>query len=151
MGDGMGSGLKEWIVDALGEYDAQYGPYADELADGVLDKLTSAGWFLVRTGEGGEMTTYSDPDGDLVMGEFAFVTELEWFENDDDPTPLRRQRWVCVADDDGAYWPRGRMKCGRCGNDGAGCADCGGTGKNPTADAGFVPASPAARPSGEPG
>lgn len=40
------------------------------------------------------MTTYRRADGGDVIDEYAFVTGLEWFENDDEPTELIKEVWV---------------------------------------------------------
>lgn len=45
---------------------------------------------------GPTMTTYRCADGELVAGEFMFVTGLEWFETDDEPTELIKQTWRLV-------------------------------------------------------
>ena len=40
------------------------------------------------------MTTYKRVDGELICGEFGFVGELEWFEDDDEPTELIKEVWI---------------------------------------------------------
>ena len=52
---------------------------------------------LLVTTDRPTMTTYRRADGELIGGEYAFVTELEWFETDDDLTELVEERWECVA------------------------------------------------------
>lgn len=84
-----------------------------------------------------EMVTFSDPGGGEVADGFSFVTGTEWFEDNDDPTPLRRQRWVCVEDEVGVYFPTAPLLCDSCGGDG--CDECNDTGENPLRGAGFVP------------
>lgn len=39
-------------------------------------------------------TTYRRQDGESICDEYSFVTELEWFEDDDEPTDLIEERWV---------------------------------------------------------
>lgn len=39
-------------------------------------------------------TTYKRTDGEMIGGEFSFVTGLEWFDDDDEPTELLRETWV---------------------------------------------------------
>lgn len=46
--------------------------------------------------EGPTMITFRRADGELVAGEFMFVTGLEWFETDDEPTELVKQTWRLV-------------------------------------------------------
>lgn len=41
-----------------------------------------------------EMTTYHRADGELISGEFSFVTELEWFDYDEEPTELVEEVWT---------------------------------------------------------
>ena len=43
------------------------------------------------------MTTYKREDGEPICGEYSFVTELEWFESDDEPTDLVKETWVLVS------------------------------------------------------
>ncbi len=43
---------------------------------------------------GAEWTTYRRADGEMIYGEYTFVTELEWFESDDEPTDLIEETWV---------------------------------------------------------
>ncbi len=40
------------------------------------------------------MTTYRLVNGGLIAGEFSFVTEVDWFDADDDPTELIQEVWV---------------------------------------------------------
>lgn len=89
-----------------------------------------------------EMTTYSDPDGGEVCGEFSFVTSDDWFNDDTDPLPLRRQRWVCVADEVGTYYPDTVTLCPVCEGEeevaGETCEMCMGSGEHPMRGFGFV-------------
>ena len=39
---------------------------------------------------------YREADGSLVFGEFAFVTELDWFDDRSDEVRLVRQRWLLL-------------------------------------------------------
>lgn len=87
---------------------------------------------------GERMTTYEDPDG-LIYDEFSHVTGLEWFEDDDDPRPLRRQTWVLVEDVVGTHYPPGPLLCPVCEADDDSCYVCNGTGEHPYRGAGFVP------------
>lgn len=43
---------------------------------------------------GQEWTTYEMADGSLVCGEYAFVTELEFFDDNPEPTELVKAVWV---------------------------------------------------------
>ncbi len=42
------------------------------------------------------LTTYERADGEPIAGEFDFVTQLEWFEDDDEPTELIKRTWHLV-------------------------------------------------------
>lgn len=92
------------------------------------------------------MVTWSDPDGGEVCGEFSFVTDVAWFDEDTDPTPLRRQRWVCVEDEVGTYWPTSIQLCDACTGEGeiegdtgpVECPTCCGSGEHPLRGAGFI-------------
>ena len=100
----------------------------------------------MRPQDAGEMVTYSNPDGGLVLDEFSFITSTDWLDDDMAPTRLRRQRWVCVEDEVGDYWPAGVMLCPTCegegevvGNDGPEeCLTCLGSCEHPMRGAGFV-------------
>ena len=96
-----------------------------------------------------EMVTWSDPAGGNVAGtDYTFVTGPEWFDDLDDPAPVRRQRWVCVEDETGTYWPSSVVLCDACTgegelyppntNDVVECPACKGTGEHPMRGAGFV-------------
>ena len=96
-----------------------------------------------------EMVTWSDPDGGNVAGtDYTFVTGPEWFDDLDLPWPVRRQRWVCVEDEVGTYWPPGVVLCDACIGEGelfgsntngvVECPACKGTGEHPMRGAGFV-------------
>ena len=96
-----------------------------------------------------EMVTWSDPDGGTVADtDYTFVTGSEWFDDLDDPTPVRRQRWVCIEDETGTYWPPSVQLCDACTgegelyppntNDVVECPACKGTGEHPMRGAGFV-------------
>lgn len=39
---------------------------------------------------------YRMADGDLIYGEFSFVTDLEWWDERDREVKLVRQRWMLV-------------------------------------------------------
>ena len=85
-----------------------------------------------------EMETYSDPDGDEVVDGCSFATGTEWFDDSDEPTRLHRQRWVCVADETGTYYPPGLIVlCPSC--DGEGCPECYDSGEDLRSRFGFVP------------
>ena len=43
------------------------------------------------------MVTYRRADGEPVCGEYDFVTGLEWFEDDWEPTQLIEERWRRVT------------------------------------------------------
>jgi hypothetical protein len=49
------------------------------------------------------MTTYKREDGEPICGEYSFVTELEWFESDDEPTELVKETWVLVSSENITY------------------------------------------------
>lgn len=125
-----------------------YSTWCRTTAQDVLDALAAAGLRVVAEGHavidgvvvrlGERMTTYKDPDGGLVA-DYEFVTGLEWFEDEDDPRPLRRQTWVLVEDVVGTHYPSGPMLCPFCEDDDS-CSVCGGTGEHPYRHAGFVPA-----------
>jgi|JI10StandDraft_1071094.scaffolds.fasta_scaffold266999_5 hypothetical protein len=104
-----------------------------------------------------EMVTWSDPDGGLIVDEFEFVRDTCWFEDDDEPLRLRRQRWVCIEDEVGTYWPTSVQPCDACIGEGVyytaqrtgganievrvdviACPRCKGTGEHPLRGAGFV-------------
>ena len=92
------------------------------------------------------MVTWSRADGGLVCDEFSFVTETEWFEDDDEPLQLRRQTWSLISEEVGTYWPTSIQLCDSCvgegeieGDDGPiECPTCKGTGEHPMRGAGFV-------------
>lgn len=67
-----------------------------------------------------ELVTYEPPEGEPWGMEYAFVTDLEWFEGDAEPTRLRRCRWVLVDDETGTYFPPAGL--------GEECAECSGHG-----------------------
>ena len=52
------------------------------------------------------MTTYRRADGESTAGEFDWVTQLEWFEDDDEPTDLIKETWVRVASEPITVNPR---------------------------------------------
>lgn len=95
-----------------------------------------------------EMVTWSDPDGGLIVDEFEFVRHTSWFEDDDEPLRLRRQRWECIEDEVGTYWPTSVQLCDACIGEGElyppevadviACPRCKGTGEHPLRGAGFV-------------
>lgn len=93
-------------------------------------------------GDAGEMVTYSNPNGGLVAGEYSWVTDLEFFDDECEPTRLRRQRWVCVEDEVGDYWPADLILCDICEGEGTivgvECVTCAGSGEHPMRGAGFV-------------
>ena len=43
------------------------------------------------------MTTYRRADGELIAGDFEFVMQLDWFEDDYEPTDLIKETWVRTA------------------------------------------------------
>jgi len=45
---------------------------------------------------GDTWTTYCRADGEMIYGDYSFVTELEWFEEDYEPTSLVQQTWQLV-------------------------------------------------------
>jgi len=49
------------------------------------------------------MTTYRREDGEYICGEYSFVTELEWFEDDDESTELVKETWVLVSSEHLTY------------------------------------------------
>lgn len=65
------------------------------------------------------LTTYSDPDGEPIAGEFTFVTGTEWFEGCDEPVRLVRRTFVRFEEEVGTFYPPGTDTiCGECGGDG---------------------------------
>lgn len=151
--------------EALAAVLAEQSPDDEDLRDWLTDRtefvadaLAAAGIHLCTEGQavvdgevvtlGAEMTTYSAPDGGEVVQEFAFITETDWLDDDTDPTPLRRQRWVCVSDEVGTYYPPAVTLCPMCGGEGdrwsdedhchLTCETCHGTGEHPLSGAGFV-------------
>jgi hypothetical protein len=42
----------------------------------------------------GEMTTYRMADGSQVYGEYSFVTDLEFFDESDEPVELVKETWI---------------------------------------------------------
>jgi hypothetical protein len=49
---------------------------------------------------GDEAYTYSIYDGDLICGEFGWVTDLEYFDERFGDVRLKRQRWRLVGEDE---------------------------------------------------
>lgn len=47
-----------------------------------------------------EMVTYRRVDGEAIAGEYDFVTQLEWFETDYEPTDLLKQTWRLVSEEE---------------------------------------------------
>lgn len=43
------------------------------------------------------MVTYKRADGQPICGEYAFVTELDWFDSDDEQTVLIEEGWLRVS------------------------------------------------------
>lgn len=41
--------------------------------------------------------TYRRSDGEPIGGEYAFVTELEWFDMDTEPTELIKETWTLIS------------------------------------------------------
>lgn len=104
---------------------------------------------MTITARTAEMVTWSDPEGGNVAGtDYAFVTGTEWFDDLDLPLPVRRQRWVCVEDEVGTYWPTTIQLCDACCGEGeltppetadvVACPACNGSGEHPMRAAGFV-------------
>lgn len=44
-----------------------------------------------------EMTTYKRADGELILDEFGWVADIEYFDDDDEPTQLIEERWQLVS------------------------------------------------------
>lgn len=80
-------------------------------------------------------TTYKMADGSDVWGEYGFVTELDWFEDCDDPTEIAEEAWRLVTRRKGTVYPQTQL-CDDCAgegedDDGYGCATCDGSGEHP--------------------
>lgn len=79
---------------------------------------------------------YRMADGSLVAGEFAYVGELEFFDDDWEPTDLIRETIEVVDSERVTYRPRAcTMLCSQCGGDeelhGETCTHCHGMGTEP--------------------
>lgn len=118
-----------------------------EVADDIIATLAAHGYRIVP--DGVEMETWKDPGGGDVAGtDYHLVTGPEWFDDLDDPTPLRRQQWVCIEDETGTWWPSCVVLCDACTGEGelcppdtegvVECPVCKGTGEHPMRGAGFV-------------
>jgi hypothetical protein len=61
-------------------------------------------------------TTYRRADGELIAGEYGYTSELEWFENDDEPTDLIEEVWVLSSSRPLRVVPTGYVRawCGEC-------------------------------------
>lgn len=72
-----------------------------------------------------EMTTYRRADGEPV-GDYSWVTELDWFDDDDERTELIVEHWHRVSTDTIIVGPA--PTCVECGEevdaDGALCPEC---------------------------
>jgi hypothetical protein len=44
-----------------------------------------------------KLDTYRRDDGEDIAGEYSFVTGLEWFETDGEPTLLVHETWVLTS------------------------------------------------------
>ena len=57
------------------------------------------------------LTTYSLADGELIFGEYSFVTTDDFFDDIDEPTEIIKQVWVLRSEERLL-----RPLCGQCGN-----------------------------------
>lgn len=63
-----------------------------------------------------EWTTYKIANGDLVWGEYEWVSDLNFFEEVDEPATLLKETWVCVGREEIVVGARG-PSCPNCGCD----------------------------------
>lgn len=69
-------------------------------------------------------TTYKRADGDLICGEFSYVEDLEYFEDDDEPTELVEEVWVRQSVRMFTQRPLGDEQCPLCGEWSGWVNDC---------------------------
>lgn len=61
-----------------------------------MDVKRNAFDLLVRAPSTPHKITYRRADNELICGEFDYVEQLEYFENDDEPTKLIKETWLLV-------------------------------------------------------
>jgi hypothetical protein len=59
------------------------------------------------TAVGDSWTTYRLADGDLIGGEFSFVTDTEFFEERDEPVDVVKETWVLQSSETVTFKPYG--------------------------------------------
>lgn len=59
------------------------------------------------------MTTYKRADGELIGGEFGWVADPEYFEDDDEPTQIVEEVWALQSTR--TVWAPDRGYCIECG------------------------------------
>ncbi len=70
------------------------------------------------------MTTYKRADGDLICGEFGWVADIEYFDDDDEPTELVEEVWVRQSVRTFTKRPSNYEQCPLCGEWSGWAADC---------------------------
>lgn len=70
------------------------------------------------------MVTYKRADGDLIYGEFGWVCEPEYFEDDDEPTEYVKETWVLQSSETFTHRPSGWEQCPLCGEWSGWTNDC---------------------------
>lgn len=79
-----------------------------------------------RPGE--ESFTFTDP-----TGEYAWVTDPEWFDDIDEPVTVTRQQWQLICEDRVTFHPKTEL-CPTCGGEGTvACPTCDGAETHPLA------------------
>lgn len=66
----------------------------------VLDEYRNSTVPFAKAKVGDRTHIYSDPDGDLIVGEFTWVTDLDFFDERDGEVVLKRQTWLLVDEDE---------------------------------------------------